>query len=381
MADAAAQVRIVEHPTSNNQRSDCVTLHRRLPDDTSAAGTMKALVKFAPGDGHVDVREVEEPRCGADQVKIEIAFCGVCGTDLHVLHDTFRNYPPVILGHELSGTVVEAGAQAGVPIGQRVAVLGATSVTCGACAHCESGYFIFCRTRRGMGHGVNGGFARYVVARPDQLYVVPDHMSLEEAALSEPFAAVVQAVVEIARVRPGETAVVSGPGPMGLLCVKLLAAEGVTTIAAGTAADAERLEAARRFGAVAVASDAAVLAEAVLAHTGGAGVDATFDCAGHPLSIRACLDALRPMGRHVQVGICGQDVVFPMDQVFYKQLTVTGSICYTARTWARMFEIFAEGRLTLRDLVSHVLPITDWRTAFDLCLERKALKVLMYPVR
>jgi L-iditol 2-dehydrogenase len=231
-----------------------------------------------------------------------------------------------------------------------------------------------------MGHGVNGGFARYVVARPDQLYVVPDHMSLEEAALSEPFAAVVQAVVEIARVRAGETAVVSGPGPMGLLCVKLLVAEGVTTIVAGTPADAERLEAARRFGAAAVASDASTLAEAVLEHTGGAGVDATFDCAGHPLSIRACLDALRPMGRHVQVGICGQDVVFPMDQVFYKQLTVTGSICYTARTWARMFEIFAEGRLTLRDLVSHVLPITDWRTAFDLCVERKALKVLMYPV-
>ena len=122
---------------------------------------MKALLKYASGPGNVEVRDVDEPVCRDDQVKVEVAFCGVCGTDLHVLHDTFRNYPPVILGHELSGTVVEVGREArGVPIGQRVAVLGATTVTCGACEHCRSGYFIFCPRRRGMGHGVNGGFAR-----------------------------------------------------------------------------------------------------------------------------------------------------------------------------------------------------------------------------
>ena len=140
---------------------------------------MKALLKYAPGDGNVDVRDVDEPICREDQVRIEVAFCGVCGTDIHVLRDSFRNYPPVILGHELSGTVVEAGREAGgVPLGQRVAVLGATSVTCGECEHCRSGYFIFCARRRGMGHGVNGGFTRYVVARRDQLYSIPDSMSL-----------------------------------------------------------------------------------------------------------------------------------------------------------------------------------------------------------
>ena len=343
---------------------------------------MKALLKYAPGDGNVDVRDVDEPICRAGQVKIEIAFCGVCGTDIHVLHDSFRNYPPVILGHELAGTVVETGRDAtAVPVGLRVAVLGATAVTCGECVHCRSGYFIFCPRRRGMGHGVDGAFARYVVARPDQLYPVPDAMTLEEAALSEPFAAIVQAVLEIARVRRGETAVVSGPGPMGLLCLKLLAAEGVRTIVAGTAADRERLDAARRFGAAAVVDvEHDHLQDAVRDLTGGAGVDATFECAGHPGSVAACLDALRPMGRHTQVAICGRDIPFAMDRVFYKQLTIAGSVCYTADTWRRMFEIFAAGRITLRDLVSHTLPITEWRTAFDLCLNRQALKVLLYPV-
>lgn len=342
---------------------------------------MKAVVKYAPGDGYVDVREVDDPVCGPGQARVEVAFCGVCGTDLHVLHDAFRNYPPVILGHELAGTVVEVGpGVTGVRPGQRVAVLGATTVTCGTCEYCRSGYFIFCPKRRGMGHGVNGGFAKYVVARPDQLYTVPDGMSLQEAALSEPFAAIVQAVIEIARVRRGETALVSGPGPMGLLCLKLLVAEGVKTIVAGTPADAARLDAARRFGASAVVDVAAQnLAEAVAEETAGAGVDATFECAGHPQSVRGCIEALRPMGRHTQVAICGQDVSFPLDRVFYRQLTVSGSVCYTARTWERMFEIFASGRISLQDLVSHTLPISEWRAAFDLCVERKALKVLLYP--
>jgi len=100
-----------------------------------------------------------------------------------------------------------------------------------------------------MGHGVNGGFARYVVARPDQLYRVPANFPLEEAAISEPFAAAIQAVTELTHVRIGDTALVSVPAPMGLLCLKLLVAEGVKVIVAGAAGDDARLDAALRFGA------------------------------------------------------------------------------------------------------------------------------------
>ena len=103
-----------------------------------------------------------------------------------------------------------------------------------------------------MGHGVNGGFARYVVMRPDQLYRVPEALPLEEAAISEPFAAAIQAATELTEVRIGDTALVSGPGPMGLLCLKLLVAEGVKTIVAGAPGDEARLDAALRFGAAAI---------------------------------------------------------------------------------------------------------------------------------
>jgi L-iditol 2-dehydrogenase len=342
---------------------------------------LKALVKYASGDGNVDVLDVEEPTCQDTQVKLEIAFCGVCGTDIHVLHDTFRNYPPVILGHEFAGTVVEVGRNVqGVKIGARVAGLGATAVTCGECQYCRSGYFIFCSNRRGMGHGVNGAFTRYVVMRPDQLYRIPDDFGLDEAALSEPFAAAVQAVTEITQVRLGDTALVSGPGPIGLLCLKLLVAEGVKTIVAGAAGDEARLEAALRAGAAgAVNVSKQDLVDAVREETHGAGVDVALECAGHPASVRACLEALRPMGRYTQVGICGKEIQFPIDQIFYKQLTVTGSVCYTARTWDRMMKIYEQGRIRLNDLVTTKLPISDWRSAFDLCMGKKALKVLMYP--
>jgi L-iditol 2-dehydrogenase len=319
--------------------------------------------------------------CGEDLVKIEVAFCGVCGTDVHVLHDTFRNYPPVILGHEFSGTVVEMGRNVkGVKLGERIAGLGASAIMCGQCDYCQSGYFLFCAKRRGMGHGVDGAFTRYVLLRPDQLYRIPEHISLEEAAISEPFAAAIQSVTEIAHVRIGDVALISGPGPIGLLCLKLLAAEGVKTVVAGAAGDEARLETARRFGAVATVNvSEGSLADVVREQTDGRGFEAVFECAGHPNSVRGCLEAVRPLGQYTQVGICGGEIQFPIDQIFYKQLRLAGSVCYTAKTWSRMMKIYAQGRIRLDDLISVKLPISRWREAFDLITEKKALKVLMYP--
>jgi L-iditol 2-dehydrogenase len=208
------------------------------------------LVKYAPGVGNVDLLEVEEPRCGNDKVKIEVSYCGVCGTDLHVYHDTFRNYPPVTLGHEFSGIVVEVGEAVNrVAPGDAVTVLPASAVICGTCIHCRTGNYMFCSDRRGIGHGVNGAFAPYAVVRQDKVYKLPEGLSLEAAAPCEPFASAVQAVTEVTEVRLGDVAIISGPGPIGLLCLKLLAAEGIKTIVAGTGDDLMRLERSKVLGA------------------------------------------------------------------------------------------------------------------------------------
>lgn len=343
---------------------------------------MKALVKTAPGAGHVELRDVPEPVPTPEQVKVEISACGICGTDLHVLHDTFRNFPPVILGHEFVGRIVEegAGVRGRVDRGGRYAVLGATAVTCGRCRYCQSGEFMFCTDRRGMGHGVNGAFTRYACVRPDQLFRIDDGLPEEEGALVEPLAAAVHAVAEMTPLRPGDIALVSGPGPIGVLCLLVLLHQGIRTLVAGTGADAARLALARQLGAArAIDVQREDLAEIVRDETGGAGVDVAFEVAGAAASSAACLGALRPLGRYTQVGHFGREISVPFDHIGFKQLRVTGSVGYTAATWARTMKLLAQGLRPSR-IVTHRFPLTQWREGFELFERKEALKVLLTPL-
>lgn len=204
---------------------------------------------MAAGVGRVELVDLPEPACTPDGVKVEVKFTGICGTDIHVYHDRFRYYSPVILGHEFAGLVVETGAAVqGIKTGDRVAVLGSTMVRCGVCEYCTRGNYMFCPARRGMGHGVSGSFTKYVVLREDMCYRLPEGLSYEEAALTEAFASAVQAVEELTCFGVGETVLLSGPGPIGLLCLVLLAARGCKTIVAGTPEDRLRPPRRRPFG-------------------------------------------------------------------------------------------------------------------------------------
>jgi L-iditol 2-dehydrogenase len=111
---------------------------------------MKALTKYEKGEGNVEIMDMPEPELTPVKVLLEVNCCGICGTDLHVYHDTFRNYPPVILGHEFSGRIIGVGANVkDVKIDDVFSVLGATAVTCGKCSYCYKGEFMFCKNRRG----------------------------------------------------------------------------------------------------------------------------------------------------------------------------------------------------------------------------------------
>ena len=342
---------------------------------------MKALVKTAPGPGQVELRDVPEPKPGSGEVKLEVSACGICGTDLHVLHDTFRNFPPVILGHEFVGRVVEEGTavRGRIDRNARYAVLGATAVTCGVCRYCQSGDFMFCTERRGMGHGVNGAFTRYTCVRPDQLFRLDDTLPEEEGALVEPLAAAVHAVAEVTTVRPGDTALVSGPGPIGILCLLVLQHAGIRTIVAGTSADTTRLALAQKLGAARVVDvQRENLAAVVSDETKGVGIDVAFEVAGVAASATACLDALRPLGRYTQVGHFGREILVPFDRIGFKQLRVAGSVGYTVATWNRTMKLLAQGLRPSR-IVTHRLNLDQWREGFDLFERKSALKVLLIP--
>ncbi|MGB8477437.1 MAG: alcohol dehydrogenase catalytic domain-containing protein [Acidobacteriaceae bacterium] len=342
---------------------------------------MKALVKYAAGPGNVEIRDVQEPQCGDNQVKLEVGWCGICGTDLHVLHGTFRNFPPVILGHEMSATIIEVGKNVKrLEIGDWYCILGASAVTCGHCIYCRSGEFMFCPERRGMGHGVNGAFARYVVVRPDQLFRLPQGISREEGALCEPFAVAVHAVCEQTPLRVGDVALISGPGPIGLLCLKLLVAAGIKTIVAGTDADLARLQLASQIGADSTINvNQQDLMQHVQENTDGFGVDVAFECSGTGASVRNCLNVVRPRGHYTQVGHFGKEVMVPFDHVAFKQIYVTGSLAYTVETWMRMLKILEQGRIRFADLITHKLSLDEWQTGFAACESKTALKILLHP--
>jgi L-iditol 2-dehydrogenase len=298
-----------------------------------------------------------------------------------ILYAEINNYPPVTLGHEFSGEVVETGrGVTKVAPGDGVTVFPASAVICGKCPYCRSGNFLFCPTRRGMGHGVNGAFTRYAVVREDQVYKLPKGFTFEEAALSEPFAAATHAVCDITQPQAGDVVLISGPGPIGLMCLKLLEAMGIQTIVAGLGRDKGRLECARRIGAEQVVNvEREDVVEVVRQATGGAGASIAIEAAGSAASLRNCLEAVRPMGRITQAGIFGQDIEIPLDRLFHKQLELLGSVGYTPRTWDRVMSIYAQGKVRLCDLVSDVLPLSKWEQAFDACASKGGLKVLITP--
>jgi L-iditol 2-dehydrogenase len=272
------------------------------------------------------------------------------------------------------------GAVQDINIGDVFSVLGATAVTCGKCSYCYKGEFMFCKNRRGMGHGVNGAFAKYAAARPDQLYRIPPGVTMKEAALVEPLAAAVHAVCDIAKFRLGDIVLISGPGPIGLLCAKLLITQGIKTIIAGTSDDEIRLNLAKQYGAARILKvNQDDLAAIIEEETNGAGVDLAIECAGAEASVQNCLKALRPLGHYVQVGHFGKDLKVPWDIVAFKQLHIDGSIGYTHDTWKQTIRILQQANLKVDDVITHELSLSDWQKGFELFEKKTAVKVLLYP--
>ena len=215
--------------------------------------------------------------------------------------------------------------------------------------------------------------------RPDQLFRLDDAFPEEDGALVEPLAAAVHAVADMTTVRPADVALVSGRGPIGLLCLLVLLHAGVKTLVAGASADAARLALAKQSGAARVIDvEREDLAEIVRDETGGRGVDVAFEVAGVAASASACLATLRPLGRYTQVGHFGREITVPFDPVGFKQLRVAGPVGYTV-AWRRTLKLLALGLRPSR-IVTHRLSLEQWREGFDLFERKEALKVLLRPI-
>src|SRR4051794_21985161 len=207
-----------------------------------------AVINYAPQRGSVEIREIERPAIGDEDVLLEVANVGVCGSDLHQWtadHSWPVNYP-VVLGHEFGGVIVEMGGKvAGWKEGDRV-VSETAAVIDANNPMTKTGLYNLDPTRKGFGYGVNGAMTRFVRVPARCLHKVPDKLPFETAALTEPCCVAYNAVVNNAHIRPGDRVVVFGPGPIGLLCAHVAKLCGADVAIVGLERDKGRLELAQQ---------------------------------------------------------------------------------------------------------------------------------------
>lgn len=342
---------------------------------------MKAIMKVAPGVGNVEVRDIPEPAPGPGQVKLRVHAAGLCGTDLHIYKDEFRSWPPVVLGHEVAGEIVELGEGVqGLTLGLRVTTETYFSY-CGKCRYCRAGNVNLCLERRSIGSAVNGGFTSYLIAPARNIHVLPENVDFRAGALTEPLACVVHATLTTPTVTPGDVAVIAGPGAIGLLTLQVVKAAGATAVVLGTDVDEHRLELAHSLGADHVVnvqrSDPAHLVRELT--EGGFGADVVYECAGAGAAAQQLLTLVRRRGRYVQVGLFGKPVAWDLDQLVYKELTATGSNASTPPSWLRAIELMRTGKVRTAPLITHSFPVTEWERGFATFEDRAGVKTLFVP--
>lgn len=345
---------------------------------TQREHAMRGIVIHAPKD--LRVEDLPDQRLEPGDVRVRVAAGGICGSDLHYFNHggtgAIRLREPMVLGHEVAGTVAELGAGVSrVAVGARVAVN--PSRACGRCARCQEGLHNHCLDMRFMGSAmrfphVQGGFREDLVVHETQAVPVADQVSLGEAAMAEPLAVCLHAV-ERAGSLTGRRVLVTGCGPIGALAVVAARHAGAATVVA-TDVQGFALAAARAAGAdeafdVAAASDAL---DRYVAEVGP--FDVLFEATGNPAALREALAHLRPRGVMVQLGL-GGDVPVPINLVVTREIDVRGTFRFD-REFDLAVDLMNRGRVDLRPLLSATLPFDEAEAAFALAGDRsRAVKV------
>lgn len=343
---------------------------------------MKALVKTAPGPGKLELQEYPDPRPGPGQVLVRMKAIGVCGTDVHIMHGTYRTATPVIIGHEFAGDIAAVGA--GVTHwrpGDRV-VAENIEGACGLCELCRTGNPHICPEKRAYGTDSNGAMAELAVFAAAAVHRLPDSISYEEAAVLEPLAVVNRGVVERGLVRPENTVVVIGPGSIGLLAVQVCRAAGCREIIiAGTDRDtAVRLPLGQTCGATRVVNAQRENLRAIVAEiTQGRGADLVVEAAGSPRSVQ---EAFHLVGRGkaiAAIGLTGGEFPLDWDVGVFKEVDIRFSKSSTYLSWDRAIGMVSSRRVDVRPLITHRFPLDRWQEALDVSASGEAIKALLIP--
>ncbi len=338
---------------------------------------MKALRKFERGVKKFRLEEISLPEPADHEVQVKVEYAGICGTDLHIYHDTYADEPPMTIGHEFSGVITKVGKSVkDFKVGQRI-VSETNAEYCGECVLCKKGRFCLCDHRKAFGQKTDGVFAEYANLRASNLHLLPEGVSMLEAALAEPLSCVVHAVMERSTILAGDTVLVSGPGPIGLMAVMIAKLYGASVILAGTTMDASRLELGKELGAdVPVDVLTENLEQVVADFTSGRGVDVVLECSGSAPAVNTGLKVLRKLGTFTQIGLFGDNVSVNINDICYKEINYQGCLSKTNWSWRRTVELLDSGTLPLEKLVSHTFTLDEWEEAFTVADRKQGNKIV-----
>ena len=349
---------------------------------------MQAVVFHAPGD--VRVERVAVPKCGRAEMLVQVDACAVCGSDLKSSKvGNPRIKPPLTMGHEFTGIIRQIGPSArpgSLSVGDRVVM--ATTISCGQCEYCRRGWPNVCANLAPMGFSYPGGMAEFVVI-PERALVnghvvgVPRHLPCEHAALAEPVSCAVNCM-ENCGLREGDTVVVLGAGPMGLINVCVARGMGAAKIILSEISP-RRLAMAEGFGCdILVNPDKQDLAGIVKGATGGIGADVAIVAAPAAAPQEQAVHLVRKRGSVcLFASLLAGKHVLQMDSraIHYNELRVIGTSDSTPAHVAASVALLASGHIPADKIATHLLPLSEIHQAFDLMERGEALRVVLKPAR
>jgi L-iditol 2-dehydrogenase len=327
----------------------------------------------------IAIREVADPIPAPDEILIRTAYAGICGSDLHAFRGQhpFRK-PPVVLGHEVAGTVVLAGSDVrDFRPGDPVTVM--PLVACGDCRLCRSGRQNLCLHKLVPGAGAwSGTFAEYVTARASVVYRLSAAMPLTLGVLAEPLAVGIHGAFRQGRVAPGDRVIVLGAGPIGLLTALAARAAGAAEIVLTDLLDFNLALGRELCGAIPVNAGSASW-ETELSRAQPDGFDVAFLCSNAPSTVRQATRAVRRGGRIIVTGMFHQPVPVDLSAVNLHELELIGSVVYDHQDFQRAVEWLEEARFDFGRLVTHVLPLARAQEGLRILADRNedAAKLLL----
>lgn len=337
-----------------------------------------AVVNYAPEKGSVEIREIEKPEIGEEDVLLQVANVGVCGSDLHQWtadHSWPVNYP-VVLGHEFGGHIIEIGKRVvGWKEGDRV-VSETAAVIDQNNPMSRQGLYNLDPTRKGFGYGVNGAMTKFVRVPSRCLHSVPEQLAFEQACLTEPCCVAFNAVVENSRIKPGDRVIVIGPGTIGMLCAAMAKLCGAEVGLLGLESDKHRLEIGKQYGCEPIVGDAMPWAKS----RDGLGADCIIDAAGASATLKIAMQLVRPNGRITKVGWGPQPLGFSLDPIVQKNVTLQGSFSHNWPIWERVISLLASGQLDVKPIIGGVWTVTEWHEAFEKMHKGEVVKSVLKPV-